>query len=209
MKFKTGLLVLLVFVVGLGLWRVALAFSGEDYRVVDSGMSSNSFLPLDYIQETPVVEAELNAAFDEAKAWRPDAKLMAISMRFSGGLNYADLTHYNYTFSSGGQYLIVGNPRVTSRKSASAAEDLFGEVVPDPVNRTYLTINFVQALEIVERGGGGEFRVSHPGTDATLLLMDPHDGVLSWYVTYSAPDGAESTWAVNAASGFVEAGLVR
>lgn len=191
---------------GLGVWGVA--HSIIDRRDVTPTLAAGSFLQLDYIQEEPAIKAELVQAQKSAKRWNAAAELVAISMRFDDGLNYDVLQRYAYVFQAPGMTndYVVNNSRSIKQGQTYTPADIFGEIKPSIIDEEYLKINFVQALEITERAGGGDFRMSHSGNySVSLLLIQPQNDVLSWVVAYQDKSGASSQiWRVNAATGSIQ-----
>lgn len=208
MNYKKLILVLFLFLSGLGLLTLKGSLSSANQTVVSSELASSSFLELDYIKEETAVQTELAKAEEQALVWKKDAGLLAISMEFDKGLHYDFLEQYNYVFHSPStdNYWVINNPRTKESVSqAHAANDLFGDIRLEAIKEEYLKINFIHALEIVERAGGYSFRANHIGDyTVTLLLIQPQNGVLSWYISYSA-DQEEQIWKVNAASGLIQA----
>lgn len=209
MNYKKIVLLLFLFLSAAGIWIVADSpLSSANQLVSNSQISPRSFLELDYIKESDVIEQDLDLAKDKAHQWQTDAGLMAISMEFENGLNYDALEQYNYVFSSDSfidKYWIVNNSKIKKQiEQAYVDKDLFGDIQLEYVDTKYLKINFVHALEIIEQAGGYDFRLNHANNYiVTLLLMQPQNGVLSWHVVYSS-DKEEKTWKVNAASGLVQ-----
>lgn len=208
MNYRKLILVLFLFLSALGLLTLRGPLSSANQTVVDTELASSSFLELDYIKEEAVIHKELLEAKNQALVWKKDANLVAISMEFNRGLHYDFLEQYNYVFDSptADNYWIINNPIIKESSSQAYAEnDLFGDVQLEAIQEEYLKINFVHVLEIVERAGGYSFRVNHmENYTVTLLLIQPQDGVLSWYVSYSN-DQEEQVWKVNASSGSIQA----
>lgn len=204
MNYKKLILVLFLFLSALGLLTLKGSLSSANQTVNDS----NSFLELDYIKEEVAIQKELLEAKNKALSWKKDATLLAISMEFYRGLHYDFLEQYNYIFDSPSidNYWIVNNPVIKESASQAYVEsDLFGDVQLETIKEEYLKINFINALEIVERVGGYNFRVNHAEDyTVTLLLIQPRGGVLNWYISYS-DDQEEQVWRVNASSGSVQA----
>lgn len=171
-------------------------------------LAAGSFLQLDYIKEDSTIKAELAQAEKQALRWDGNAKLVAISMRFDGGLDYDFLKRYAYMFQapSISDYYVVNSAKAAASAQTYSQTELFGEIQPTVMTKDYLKINFVQALEIVERAGGSAFRADHSSNyTVNLLLVQPEGDVLSWVVSYQAKSGDESqVWRVNAASGSME-----
>ena len=193
--------------IGLGGWGVTCVLLNKDD--IKPTLAAGSFLQLDYIKEDDAFTSELESAYKQASYWNAQAELSAISMRFDGGLDYNFLTRYVYVFQTPEitNSYVVANDRVNKDiRSTYDQSEVFGEVVPDPISKEYLKINFVQALEIVEQAGGGSFRTEHPGNYyVNLLLMQPRRDVLSWVVSYQDKSSSDNRiWRVNASSGAVE-----
>jgi len=199
-------LALFLGLLGLGVWGLARGGFGKDE--VAPTLAAGSFLQLDYIKEDSTIKAELAQAERKALLWDSNAKLVAISMRFDGGLDYDFLKRYAYVFQTPGisDYYVFNSAKAVAAAQTYSQAELFGEVQPTEITKDYLKINFVQALEIVERAGGSTFRADHSGNYiVNLLLVQPEGDVLSWVVSYQAKSSDESqVWRVNAASGSVE-----
>lgn len=204
MNHKRLILVLFLFLAGLGLLTLKGSLSSANQTINDS----HSFLELDYIKEEAAIQTELSEAKNQALVWEKDANLLAISMEFDKGLHYDFLEQYNYVFDSpsADNYWVINNPRTKETANQTyAANDIFGDIQLEAIKEEYLKINFIHALEIVERAGGYSFRINHAEDyTVTLLLIQPQNGVLSWYISYS-DDQEEQVWKVNAASGSIQA----
>jgi hypothetical protein len=208
MNYNKIILALFLILAG---WGITTYFSDTSQAVTGDQLSIASFLELDYIKEDPVIQQEIQQAQEKARGWQTDAKLTAVSVQFKNGIHYDCLEQYNYVFTSNkkpNQYWIVNNSRIDEEIAEAYADgDLFESVVPKQIDQEYLKINFIQALELVERKGGYEFRIDHAGKYiVTLLLVHPQNGVLNWHVSYmDETEEAEKNWLVNATNGIVQA----
>jgi len=211
MNHKKIFLILFLILSGFGIWGVSNYFVSNGSASIMSSFASGSFLSLDYIKEDSVFRQELQSIKNKIQTQSPNADLLAISMKFDDGLSYDYLESYNYIFGftdeSENEYLIISSSKTDKDLSQAYVEqDLFDGIKPSLWAEEYLKINFVQALEIVERAGGYNFRINHGGNySANLLLIQPTGGVLNWYISYcDEVDNQEQDWVVNASTGTVQ-----
>lgn len=207
MNYKRILLVSFLILSSFVVWTAYASSTEQEAVIPDIDLANDSFLNLDYIKEDIVFKQELLDVKNKIKNQYQQAELVGISLRFEDGLNYDYLTNYAYVFNSpsfNNKYLVVYNPRIKSEvDQAMANEDLFGSMSTGVINEEYLKINFVQALEIVEKFGGYNFRADCYGKySVTILLNQLNGGVLNWQISYfDETDNTEKSWTVNAASG--------
>ncbi len=207
MNYKRILLVGFLIVSSFIVWTTYASSNEDLINDADVDNKTNSFLSLDYIKEDAVFRQELLDTKNKTKKQYPKAELTAISLKFEDGLNYSYLINYAYVFdvpSFIDKYLVVNNPRIKSEVDQSlVGNDLFDNISVGVIKEEYLKINFVQALEIVERDGGYDFRADRYGKyNVTMLLNQSSGGVLNWQISYfDETDNTEKSWVVNAASG--------
>ena len=207
MNYKRILLVSFLILSSFIVWT-AYASSTEKIPIIPSiNLATDSFLSLDYIKEDAVFRQELLDIKNKIKKQYTEAELVAISLKFEDGLNYNYLTNYTYVFdlpSFKNKYLVVNNPGIKSEVNQAIVDnDLFSNMSLDVIKDEYLKINFVQALEIVEKFGGYNFRADRYGKySVTILLNQSMGSVLNWQISYfDEIDNTEQVWTVNASSG--------
>jgi len=212
MKYRKVFITLFLILAGIGIigwFKVQTAQNNA--QIASPSLAQESFLTLDYIKEDVAIKSELASAELHAKRWQADAKLVAVSIKFEDGLNYEFLKQYNYVFSSEIEpkhYLLINNSRIKGAMQTFAESNLFEQIIPEVLPAEYLKVNFVQALELVERAGGGDFRIANSGhCGVALMLMQPQNSVLNWHISYYDKQGSsEKTWQVNATSGAIQEG---
>lgn len=207
MNYKKTLLVSFLILSSFIVWTAYAVSTEEISKVSGINLATNNFLNIDYIQEDAMFRQELLDVKSKIIKQYQQAELVAISLKFEDGLNYDCLVNYTYIFnipSLKNKYLVASNPRIKSVvDQAIIADNLFGDIPTGAIKDEYLKINFVQALEIVEKFGGYNFRVDRYGKyNVTMLLNQSIGGVLNWQVSYfDETDNTKQTWTVNAASG--------
>jgi len=210
MSYKKILLTSVLILSCFGAWAVYGTF-GQSIasKSLYPDLVGNSFLAMDYIKEGPIFKSDLGIAKTKASSQQPSSSLVAISLKFENGLSYGYLTNYTYVFDApkyGDMYLVLNNPKTNTQvDQAYTSDSLFEGEQLDAIKDEYLKINFVQALEIIEKAGGYNFRVDHQGRyNVTMLLACQSGGVLNWYVSYcDETSDEEQSWVVNAASGMI------
>jgi len=209
MNYKRILLVSFLILSSFVVWTAYASSTEETSLDLDINLATDSFLNLDYIEEDSVFRQELVDVKDKINKQYQQAEMIAMSLKFEDGLNYDYLTNYTYVFDSPSfenKYLVVNNPRIRSEvEEALADEDLFNDMPKAKIKEEYLKINFVQALEIVEKFGGYNFRADRYGKYSVSMLLSQSDGgILNWQISYfDKTDNTEQNWIVNAATGKV------
>jgi len=209
MRYKKVLLALVLILPCFAIWAAYSAFGQSLTNSSDiSNTSEGSFLTLDYIKEDADFKSDIGEAVGQVISSYPSADLIAMSLKFEDGLTYNHLANYSYifdTYRDNDTYLVVNNPMIDSQMSQAFTNDLFDGAKLQKINENYLKINFVQALEIVEKSGGHEFRVDHrDGYSVSMLLTCAKGGILNWQISYAAKDGSpDLNWVVNATSGAI------
>lgn len=210
MNYKRILLVGFLILSSFVAWTAYAASTEEATKISDINLAADSSLVLDYIQEDATFRQELTDVKNRVEKQYLGAELVAISLKFEDGLNYSHLKNYAYVFdvpSFKNEYLVVNNPRIElETEQALVEDDLFDNMSAGTIKDEYLKINFVQALEIVEKFGGYNFRADRYGKcNVTMLLSQSAGNVLNWQISYfDETDNMERTWIVNAASGKIE-----
>lgn len=150
-------------------------------------------------------DSELNAHYALAKtaaaAWHSDAVVTYVSVSLGTSLkpeqgnevyvfgSASDLDNW-FTFS-------YSEPKNKSVRAIIPKADYLGDKLT-PVNVSYWSMNFVQALQLAEQNGGATFRTANPNPQITVYLSNRTPrGWLWWTVQYEAASGQTQTLLIN------------
>lgn len=122
-------------------------------------------------------------------------RLIAIDIQLPKSLAQGSGTA-NYVYSSTADRIYnwvisISNSSEAFVRSKVYKNDYLGELTA--INRDFLKLNYVQALQIAEKNGGLDFRNYYDISSVRLVLKngDPK-GWLYWYVTYTATGQVKS-----------------
>jgi hypothetical protein len=209
MRKKAIALVLIVvagsiyFIAGRDSDKVAPKASAQEVVLPDAA----NHLP-DSLAYDKTVSKELGQATALAKAWSPDAYLVASSAELSGDLSLDNLAYNYYVFKSRtSSKLGLVDAKLKPLKLNlvdPSALPLATDTVEVPAS--FWQINLVNALSLADNMGGKTFRLKHlKGYKVNATLAKEEGSILAWYVTYTDTSTNQTeNYVVNGSDGTVE-----
>ena len=152
-----------------------------------------SILPSSFDTDISAHFAQGTAA---AKAWHTDAVVSYVSVALGTNLtpkkgnevyvfgSASDLDNW-FTYS-------LSQDTGKSVRAIIPKADYLGDKIT-PINTTYWSMNYIQALQLAEQNGGATFRTANPNPQITIFLSNRTPrGWLWWTVEYTAASSGQN-----------------
>lgn len=135
-----------------------------------------------------------------ARVWKPDAVISYVSISMANLT--PDTGNEVYVFGSASDLdnwftYSVSQETGKSVRAIIPKADYLGNTLT-PINESFWTMNYVQALQLAEQNGGATFRVNNPNPPITAYLSNRTPrGWLWWTIEYRATSGEVLTLLIN------------
>lgn len=194
-----NLRLILVFLFSLVVFTGCTLLSGED-SPTDQNSQENTqtnpqseLLSSDSQAEQSILDANLKEATDLSKSWQLDATLSYVEIQIPSDFsknNGSELYVFSSETDKANWWTFSLNQATDKFVRAIIPKEDFLGFDATKVDSKYWKMNYIKALQLVDAGGGAEFRINNPlqSIKAYLKQRQPN-GWLWWTVEYTATNG--------------------